>query len=218
MNKIYFNGKEITDLNELMQFRITLKGDNNTININSFSGPAIIYVYIEGDFCTFNFGKDNIVNNDIGINFWGAPGNKPNNSEIIIGNNNYFNGSNITIISPLNTKIIIGDSNLFAGSLIFWGRNDHIIYDIKTRKRLNQDRDIIIGNNNWICQEVKFLPGANIGDNNVIGFGSLINKAFNKDNTLIAGKPAKVKKKKINWSRSSNYDLIDFENNIKIKE
>ena len=83
-----------------------------------------------------------------------------NGSNVEIGNNNFFNGSNIVIISPLNTSLKIGNGNLIAGNITFWARNDHVIYDIKSRKRLNYDRNIIIGNENWIGQNSTFLPGA----------------------------------------------------------
>ena len=212
-----FEEKLVESVDSIEGFKITLNGDNNVLYLNPFKGKANIYISIDGSDCLFKFGKNNTVNNDIGINFWATATNKPQ-SEIIIGDNNYFNGSNNSIIAPLNTKIEIGNDNLFAGSITFWGRNDHIIYDTKTKKRVNVDKDIIIGNSNWICQNTTFLPKGQIGNNCVVGYGSIINRRLIKDNTLIAGMPAKIRKKHINWSRSSDYDLKDFENNNNIKE
>ena len=218
MNKIFFKGELVETIDDIEGFKISINGDNNILFLNEFKGKSTIYISIDGNNCTFSFGENNIVNNDVGINFWGTCTNKPDGSEIRIGNNNYFNGSNNSIIAPLNTKILIGDGNLFAGNITFWGRNDHIIYDIKTKKRLNKDRDILIGDSNWICQNVTFLPKGQIGNNCVVGFGSIVNCNLIKNNTLIVGVPAKIKKKKINWSRSTDYDSIDFEDNNNIKE
>ena len=217
MNKVYYNNERIYDYEKIAQFKLTIIGDNNEVYLNSFDGNAMVYVYIEGVNCKFSFGTGNTVKNDIGINFWIAPAKMPNNSKIEIGNNNFFNGSGISIIAPLDKSLIIGDRNLFAGSITFWGRNDHIIYNAKNLKRINNDKDIIIGSNNWICQNVSFLPGAIIGNDCVIGYGSLINKGFNKNNVLITGVPAKIKKKCIKWSRSCNYENIDFNDCINIK-
>jgi acetyltransferase-like isoleucine patch superfamily enzyme len=165
----------------------------------------------------FSFGKGNVVNNSIGINFWGAPGVEPHGSEIVIGDYNYFNGSGNSIIGPLTTKIKIGNKNLFAGNIVIWGRNDHIIYDIETRKRLNADKDIDLGSSNWICEKVTVLPGASLGENSVLGLGSVLNKPIKKNNVLIAGVPAVIKKEGINWSRACNYDEVDFDDNINLK-
>lgn len=216
MNKVYLNNKLINNLDDLKQYKITLNGSNNIIKINDFEGNALIYVSIDGNNCEFLFGKGNIVRNDLNINFWSTADSKPNGSKIKIGDSNFFNGTNIIFISPLNTNIIVGNGNLFAGNISFWGRNDHVIYDVKKHVRRNIDRDILIGNNNWIGQNNCFLPGASIGNNSVVGYGSLINKKISKNNVIIAGAPARVKVKNINWSRASKMENVDFFDNIKI--
>lgn len=217
MNKVYLNNLLVEDYSGLRQYRITFKGDNNIIYINDFEGNALVYISIDGDNNKFIFGENNIVKNDLSINFWATADDKPSGSEILIGNSNFFNGTNIVFISPLHTKIIVGNGNLFAGNITFWGRNDHIIYDLKHRKRRNNDKDIIIENENWIAQNSCFLPGSCIGSNCVIGYNSLINKNLSKNHVLIAGAPGKIKAKNINWSRASKIENIDFDNNIIIK-
>lgn len=218
MNKVYLNGIEIEKYDDLKQFKLTIYGDNNVIYLNDFNGNALVYIYIDGNNCEFSFGKNNTVRNDIGINFWDTTPLKPFGGKIIIGDNNFFNGSNISFISPLNSQIVIGNGNLFAGDLLFWGRNDHIMYDLRSKKRLNVDHDIIIGDSNWICQKCSFLPGGQILNNNVVGFGSLVNKKIKTSNCLIAGVPVKIKKRRINWSRSSDINLVDFENCLNVKD
>ncbi len=163
-------------------------------------------------------GGGTTVNHDMYISFLPTLTDKPTNSEIIIGNNNFFNGQNIKIVSSLNNSIRIGYGNLFASDITIWGRNDHIIYDMKTKKRVNFDKDIIIGNENWICDKTSFLPSGHIGNNCVVGYSSLINKTITTNNALIAGIPAEIKKKNINWSISSDYDKIDFNHCLKINE
>lgn len=216
MNKVFLNGKAVNDYSKLRQYRLTLSGDNNILKLNDFKGHAIVYISIDGDNSFFEIGKGNIINNDLSINYWNTADQRVNNSSIIIGNDNFFNGSNNVIISPLHTKVLIGDDNLFAGSIAIWGRNDHIVYDINTRQRLNLDKDIFIGDKNWIGQNTTFLPGGLVSSNSVVGYGSLINKRFIKNNVLIAGVPAEIKREEINWSRASSYSHIDFENNLNI--
>lgn len=128
------------------------------------------------------------------------------------------NGQNNKIISPITTNLHIGNGNLFASDITIWGRNDHVIYDIDTGEQLNGDKQIYIGDNNWVCNNVSFLPGGIIKNNCVVGYGTLLNKEFCQNNVLIAGAPPKVRRENINWSVSSDIDRIDKNNNLKIKE
>lgn len=216
MNKVFLDGKRVREYEKLEQFEIKMMGDNNYLELHSFEGEGIVYVYMRGTNNVFRFGKSNTVKNSIGINFWAAPNVEPNKSQIIIGDNNFFNGSGNSIIGPLTTKIVIGDGNLFAGNITVWGRNDHIVYDVKTKKRLNKDVDVDLGSNNWICEAVTILPGASLRTHSVVALGCILNKSIDEDNVLIAGVPAQVKKRGINWSRACKDDDIDYNNNLKL--
>ena len=48
-----------------------------------------------------------------------------------------------------------------------------------------------IGNNVWICTGAIILPGVTIGDNSVIGAGSVVTKDI-EPNSLAVGNPCKV--------------------------
>ena len=81
---------------------------------------------------------------------------------------------------------------------------------ISQRKKelLNPDSDIEIGNHVWVGQDVTILKNTKIGNNCVIGAGSLVNKNFIENNVVIAGNPAKIVKYDINWDRAipSNFN------------
>jgi acetyltransferase-like isoleucine patch superfamily enzyme len=55
---------------------------------------------------------------------------------------------------------------------------------------LGSAKSIIIGNNVFIGQHVKILPGSSIGDNCIIGVGSVVTKHL-EPNCVYAGNPAK---------------------------
>ena len=71
----------------------------------------------------------------------------------------------------------------------------------KVQKLINPNTDIIINNHVWIGTRSLLLKGTVLPPNSVVGAMSLVNKTFEEPNSLIAGIPAKVIKRNINWSR-----------------
>lgn len=70
----------------------------------------------------------------------------------------------------------------------------HPLLPSKRRNHLAQAKDIKIGNDVWIGGNVTILPGVSIGNNVVIGAGSVVSHDI-EDNSLVVGIPAKVIKK-----------------------
>nr|WP_268998954.1 DapH/DapD/GlmU-related protein [Leptospira interrogans] len=59
-----------------------------------------------------------------------------------------------------------------------------------TNPDFESDDDVVIGNNVWLGSQVIVLKGVKIGDNSVIGAGSVVTKSI-PENCLAAGNPAK---------------------------
>ena len=112
---------------------------------------------------------------------------------LTIGNN--FIANNNFCIS-CNNKVDFGDNVLIGWNSNFLDSDNHKVIDEKSK--ISKNDRISIGNHVWIGANCDFLKGANIGDNSIVGYKSLVNKKFNS-NTIIAGSPAKMIKENINW-------------------
>lgn len=153
--------------------------------------------------CTFTFeGKDNSIEIESGCQISGVWFFiKGNGNKITIGKDTYIYSSynKPTMLSACNgTNIQIGDNCLFSNDIEIQTTDHHKLYC--DNKRINEDKDIIIGNHCWICAHTSILKGAIIDDGCVIGAKSLVNKNYSGDkNSIIAGNPAKVIRQNINW-------------------
>ena len=90
-------------------------------------------------------------------------------------------------------KVKFGDNVFIAPGCGFYTAGHPL--DVEQRNRgLEYARPISIGNNVWIGAHVCVLPGVMIGNNCVIGAGSVVNKDI-PAGTLAVGNPCRVIRK-----------------------
>lgn len=120
--------------------------------------------------CSFSFvGKDNVIER----------------------NDDFFSKCKISIIGN-NNKIIIGKNCLFSSNIKIRTSDSHVVLSNIDGVRINGVKDIVVGDNVWVCQNVAVLKGAKIQNDSIIGFGSIVSRAFDCSNVIIARVPAKV--------------------------
>lgn len=103
------------------------------------------------------------------------------------GKNVYAN-FNLTLVD--DTDIFVGDSVMF-GPNVTVATAGHPI-DPALRLKVGQfNIPVHIGNNVWIGANSVILPGITIGDNSVIGAGSIVTKDI-PENVVAAGNPCRV--------------------------
>lgn len=105
-------------------------------------------------------------------------------------------------VQESNRKIIIGEDCMFSNRIVVRTSDSHPMYDIASHTRLNPAKDVIIGNHVWIAPNTKIMKGANIGDGCIVGSDSTLNKTY-PSNSLIVGRPAKVVKEGVEWTREN---------------
>ena len=103
---------------------------------------------------------------------------------------NFYSNHNLVILDA--NKVEFGN-NVFIGPNCGFYTSGHPL-DYKTRnKGLEYAKPIKVGHNVWFGGNVCVLPGVTIGDNVVIGAGSVVNKDI-PSNVVAVGNPCKVVK------------------------
>lgn len=133
-----------------------------------------------------------------GTNLWITPPFYVDYGKNIYFGNNCEVNMNCTFLD--DNKIIIGDNALIAPNVqIYTAFHPTNSKDRFGEKKLDGSFEfcktitapVVIGNDVWICGGVIILPGVTIGDNVVIGAGSVVTKDI-PSNTIAYGNPCSV--------------------------
>lgn len=88
-------------------------------------------------------------------------------------------------------KIVIGKGTYIAPNVGLITQN-HKIGDLDNH---DEAKDIILGNKCWIGMNSTILPGVILGDETVVGAGSVVTKSFPEGRCVIVGNPARILKR-----------------------
>lgn len=179
----------------LKKCKFIIKGENNVITFEEESRVEKTVFFINGSNNIINIGKNCRFYES---KFWIE---KDNNS-IILNENNKSSGK-VIFAAMEGSSINIGKDNLLAYDIEIRTSDGHSILD-SNGQRINNARDISIGNHNWLCKKCTILKGTEIKNDNVVGYGAILNKKYDSSNSVFVGTPAMIAKQKINW----RYEMI----------
>lgn len=124
------------------------------------------------------------------------------------GKNIYAN-FNLTLVD--DTHIYVGDHTMFGPNVTVASAGHPILPELR-EKAYQYNAPVHIGKNCWIGAGVVIVPGITVGDNVVIGAGSIVTKNL-PDNVVAVGNPCRIlrsvderdreyyfKNRKIDWS------------------
>ena len=177
----------------LKKVRITVHGNNNQIVIGDFVKLEGASIAIYGD------------NNRVEIGGWSTLKGtelhiEKHGGSIEIGEHTRILGK--THLAVLEgTSIRIGKDCLFSSDIHFRTGDSHSVLDLEGR-RINPSEDITVGDHVWFGTKVTCLKGAKIPAHSIVGACALVTGKFDEPNCVLAGVPAKVVKKGMDWSIS----------------
>ena len=115
-----------------------------------------------------------------------------------------------------DTHIYVGDYTMLGPNVVLATAGHPILPELRGERALQYNLPIRIGRNCWLGAGVIVMPGVTIGDNSVIGAGSVVTKDV-PANVVAVGNPCRVlreigeKDQKFYW-RDRQIDPSIFEN------
>ena len=242
-NKLVFvlkDGSEVTEFTgketELLEnFPLMVQGNNNMVrikvdkrdDIEKFLNKKGLAVYMFGHNNTVNIGKLLCPTNPaLGLTGLAINIGNPPEDTIEPGVNRYASNCNINICDNVivcgarlflqddNSSISIGNDCMISWGIDFWCTDVHTITDLEGNP-LNFGKSIEIGNHVWIGRDVKIGKNTKISDDSIVGWASVVTKKFDEPNVIVAGNPARIVKREINWDFHDlqNYQLNRMKKN-----
>lgn len=123
---------------------------------------------------------------------------------IRIGDRTTVESAHFAVTEP-DRSIVIGEDCMFSTGIELRTGDSHSIIDNTTQMRINYAKDIHVKNHVWIGANAIILKGVTLGNDSIVGTGSLVT-ADVPDNCIAAGIPAKVVRENINWLKKRVYD------------
>lgn len=181
------NNKIIGDIN-LIDSKVKFIGNNNILYIDGKVNLENTSIEFRGDNSLIYICEtDDKLPLDIKIY---------NNSTVYIGKNMWIN-KGIKIVVSEETNVFFGEDCLVSYDTCIRTADPHLLYDIKTKQRINEAKSIYVGDHVWIGQHVFFLKGTKIGSGAVIGALSNLTGKTYKSNCSYGGNPARILKKDV---------------------
>lgn len=186
------NGEELLNLKENKFIGEVPKMVNSQININGKNNLLICEDDISLWNCRIDFNHNNSIlylsSNSFDY-FFSISLN--GNNICFIGRNNYFNGQPHLVLSE-SKNIIIGNDCMFSHGIMIRTSDVHLLYNSKTKERINFSKSVYIGDHVWLGQGAMILKGTQIYSGSTIGANSVLSNKKIPSNTTFVGSPAKL--------------------------
>jgi acetyltransferase-like isoleucine patch superfamily enzyme len=169
-----------------------IRGNDNEVKLGKNSTLKNSKIFIRGNNNQIIIESNVSINN---IDLWI----EDNNNRIYIGDYTTIESGHFAVTEN-NKSIKIGQNCMFSTNVTIRTGDSHSIIDLESGTRINDAKDVIIGDSVWVGANAVLLKGVNIGNNSIVGTGSVVSGSF-IPNVVLAGIPAKIVKNNVSWKR-----------------
>ncbi|WP_428258077.1 acyltransferase [Gallibacter sp. Marseille-QA0791] len=113
--------------------------------------------------------------------------------------------------------LIIGNDCLFATDVYFRNADPHLIYDVNTKKRMNESKSIFVGDHVWMGQQTFILKGSKIGSGAIVAGKAVVAGKEIFSNSCWGGNPAKHISQGIFWLKDTVHKFKEKESEESMK-
>jgi len=203
--RLYGSGNTLSlGTGTLYQTDIFIEGIDNEIRIGDDFRIRDTQIWIKGDNCKILLGKNHVINN-------AELGAENSGSSLISGDDTQIGGfvwlkdranrtQPVSVYAGEGCLVQIGRNTRIAESSVIKNYDSHAIYNKTTDEILNTAKDVVIGDNVWVCPGSLILKGGGAGNGSIVGSRCVLTKDFSAFNhILLVGSPAKIAKEDVCW-------------------
>lgn len=173
--------------------RIKIRGSRNRLVVSRRARLGTLRIDFDNDDGLVRIGASR------GVPAFSAAIRVGQDSEVIVGAN--VSTTSIVAMSAVEGAAIhLGDDVMIASDNELRADDGHPIFDVRTGRRVNVSRSIVVGDHVWLARRAVCLGGAFVGSGSVVGYGAIVTGQF-PNNVVLAGVPAKVVRRDIAWER-----------------
>lgn len=190
--------EELYAIKSISKSIINITGSNNILKIHTPTTLQNFILNCSSDNVNIEIGKDCTLRGS-NVTIWGGK-----HCVVKIGKNCSI-WKNFELFVSGSSSFIMEDDCMISYNVTIWCGDGHQVLNKDNNEIINlQKEPLVIGTHSWISNNVLITKNAKIPTNTIIGMGSVVSKKFKEENTCIAGNPATVVKRNINWSRKNN--------------
>lgn len=109
----------------------------------------------------------------------------------------------IHAVASERRAIIIGDDALMSFGIWMRTSDPHLVYGVDSMSRLNEGKNIIVGDHVWLGQEALLLKGTVVGSGSIVSARAVCANKSIPSNTSWAGNPARMIATNVFFSKQS---------------
>ncbi len=171
-------------------------GKNNTVHFpENMAAGSKIKIKICGENNVIDIKSAEALNLDIKF---GDVENPIVGGVLSIGERTQIGGLEIYMFED-DSKVSIGADCLFSWNISLWCTDTHTVTDLDGRPQ-NRGRSVVIGDHVWVGRDVHIAKNTAIAPHSIVGWCSNVVSEFAEPHTVVAGNPAKVVKRNVDWS------------------